>query len=269
MTDTADAATNAAGVAAPAVNAPQVTESAPVANDAGTAPKPDDGFTRRIDELTKIRRDEERARQAAERDRDHWREMALRHSQRQEPEKADTGPKSLADFEYDDVKYQSYLFQEAEKRAVSAAEKRLREQQENEKSERRVSTFKQRITEFSKSVKDFEEKVFADSNPVSPAMREIFEESEEGPALAYYLANNRDIAIDIARLSEKKAAHALGRIEERLIAERQKPVKKVSDAPAPPPKLDGSGDPKIDKDPKDMNQSEFEKWRKKFISARR
>lgn len=260
-----DAATNAAGESAPAVSPSQVTESAPVANGPGAAAKPDDGFTRRIDELTGKWR-------STERDRDHWREMALRNQRQQEParkpQEQDTKVKTLSDFEYDESKYQSYLFEETEKRAVAAAEKRLKEQDEQASRQKVQAKFKQRIDEFSKTNPDFHEKVFHHANPVSEAMREFFEDSEEGPAVALYLASNQTIAQEIARMPARYADRELVRIEAKLIADRAAAAKTVSTAPPPPPTLDGA-DPKVEKAPKDMSDNEFAKWRKKHIAARR
>lgn len=266
-----DAATNAAGTTAPAVTPSQVTESAPVANGPGVTAKPD-GLSSRIDELTGKWRNEERSRQTVERDRDYWREQALRNQRQPEPapkpQEQPTQVKTLSDFEYDDSKYQSYLFEETEKRAVAAAEKRLKEQDEQVSRQRRQSTFQQRMSDFEKNAPDFREKVLSHANPVSDAMRDVFEASEEGPAVAYYLASNLTIADKIARMPPLDAARELGRIEAKLIADRAAAAKTVSTAPPPPPKLDGA-DPKVEKAPAEMNDNEFAKWRKKHIASRR
>lgn len=263
------AATNAAGDSIAPES--QVPESAPGAE--ASKPK-EDGFTKRIDELTKNWRETERKaleaeRRAEERERDaaYWRDQVLRQ-QSSKPEPVQQ-TKTLADFEYDDSKYQAYLFDQAEQRAVQAAERKLKEQQETDVKERRKATFAQRESEFSKSAPDYREKTRSAIFPVSEAMAEVFAESEEGPAVAYYLANNLDQADRIARMSPLAAARELGRVEAKLIAEREKAAKKVSDAPPPPPKIEGSGDPKVEKDPSDMTDAEFAKWRKRQIAQRR
>jgi hypothetical protein len=237
-------------------------------NEADPSPavaKADDDVTDRVrsrfDELTKNWR-------TAERDRDHWRELALRNQQQPEPARpepaVDTKPKTLADFEYDEGKYQAYLFAETEKRAVTAAERRLQQQAERDTAERRKATFVQREQEFSKDKPDYLEKTRDPRVPITPAMAEVMGESEDGPALAYYLANNLPIADQIARLPPLAAARELGRIEMKLAAEREKAkdAKKVSDAPPPAPRLEGSGDatPKPSPDSADSDKLSNEDW---------
>jgi hypothetical protein len=237
MTDET-AATNAA----PDAIAPesQVAESAPAA-DAG---KEKDSFSQRIDELTRIRREEERARQNAERERDHWREMAMR-TQQPSPKSEDDKVKTLADFEYDDAKYQTYLFEQAEKRAVSAAEKRLKEEQAKAKAEERKRGFLNKASEFEKSNKDFWEKARA-LPQFSDELLEDIADLDDSPSVVYYLANNLPLADQIARLPPRAAARELGRIEAKLTAEKEKiAAAKVSKTPDPPPKVEGHGDPHI------------------------
>src|SRR5690349_1903172 len=138
MTDET-AATNAAPAAIAAES--QVAESAPAPEKAPEQ----DGFTKRIDELTKNWRDTERradeaARSAdeARRDAQYWRDQALRAQQPPNaPQAATEEVKTLADFGYDEAKYQTHLIEQVEKRAVKAAEKRLREQQETDTKAKR------------------------------------------------------------------------------------------------------------------------------------
>ena len=232
---------------------------------------------KKFNKLTEHRRSAERRAQETERKADeaareaqYWREQALRAQQPKElVREAESQVKTLADFEYDDAKYQSYVLEQAEKRAVAAAEKRLKDQGETDARERRKATFVQRETEFAKTAADYREKTRSASFPVSDAMAEVFAESEEGPAVAYYLANNLNLADSIARMQPLAAARELGRIEAKLISEREKAAKTVSNAPPPPPKIDGAGDPKVDKDPKDMTDVEFAKWRRKQIAQRK
>jgi hypothetical protein len=223
-----------------------VTEAeTPEVNEAESSPakaesKPDEAVDRvrsRIDELTKYRRE-------AERDRDYWREQAMRQApapvKATEPEPVSTA-KTLADFEFDEAKYQSYLFTEAEKRAVAAAERRIREQQDQEKAGRRKSEFERRESDYSKSVEDYIEVTRNPAVPINSDMAQVIAESDDGPALAYYLGKNVEIAERISQLSPLAAAREMGRIEAKLAAEREKAKEKtVSKAPAPTPKLEAT-----------------------------
>lgn len=187
------------------------------------------GIQRRFDELTRLRRE-------AERNAEHWREMAMRGQPKPEP---DSTPKTLADFQYDEAKYQQYLFSTAETRAVAAAKRELQQQAQQENQTRRSQSFTKLEEQFAKKQSDYYDVTRNDGLTISTAMAEAIAESDEGPALAYHLGKNPEIAEQIARLSPYAAARELGRIEERLRTEREKakaPV--VSKAPPPPPKIE-------------------------------
>jgi len=237
-----------------------VADPSPAVTDANDKPK---GVGKRIDELTRNWRE-------TERDRDYWRDLAMR-SQSPQPETPKPAPeerlKTLADFEYDDAKYQSYILDEAAKRGEAAADNRLKAQQEREAAERRKSSFKSRSIEFAKTLDDFESTVRNPRLHITADMAEVIEDSDDGPALAYHLGKNPDVADKIAQLPPKAAARELGKIEARLAFEREKAkeakdANKVSKAPSPPPKFEAS-DPKVEKDPKDWTDADFAKWRKK------
>lgn len=261
------AAANA--VEAPIASESQVTESAPVVAKTDVSSEPE-WFTKRFDELTRQRHDADRRAIAAERDRDSWRDQAQKGQQ--PATKVDTASKTLADFEYDEVKYRDYLQEDlklaATTAATKAAKQALKEEQEREKASSRKQSYAKRAQEFSKANPDFTSKVSAENLPISKAMAEVIEESDEGPALAYYLANNESIAESIYEMSPLVAARAMGRIEQKLIAEREKPVKKVSEAPPPVPKIEAAGDPVVDKAIEDMTPAEFRKLRKRQIAQR-
>lgn len=241
----------------------QVAESAPAANDTGVKPEK---FSERVDELTRYRRE-------AERDRDYWRELALRNQQPQPQPKAeppkDTTPKTLADFEYDEGKYQAYVLEQAEKRSVEAAQRLLREEQDRESRSRREASFKSRETEFAKTVQDYDSVVRNPRLSITSQMAEAIKDSDDGPALAYHLGKNPEIAEKIAQLPPIAAARELGKIEARLAHEReQAKPEKVSKAPPPPPKVEGSDagnvSVKVD-DPESDNLSDAEWTRRRNL----
>lgn len=211
----------------------QTAESSPAATQDSEVAEVK-GIQRRFDELTRLRRE-------AERNAEHWREMAMRSQPAPEP---DATPKTLADFQYDEAKYQQYLFSTAETLAIAAAKRELQQQVQQENQTRRTQSFTKLENDFAKKQADYFEVTRSDDLRISSAMAEAIAESEEGPALAYHLGKNPEIAEQIARRSPYAAARELGRIEERLRTEREKakaPV--VSKAPPPAPKLgatDGS-----------------------------
>lgn len=251
---------------------PSTTEAAPT--PAPEPAKPDPSVTASGEKLDRVTRNW----RALEKDRDYWRELAVANSRKpqdsppaaSEPAKADR-LRTLADFEYDEGRYQTYLFEQTAVRATEVAERRLKEASERDAAQRRQASFTTREAKYAEGVEDYYEVTRDQSVPITTTMAEVIAESDDGPALAYHLAKNVAVAEQIARLSPLAAARELGRIEARLANEREKAEaekKRVSQAPPPPPKVEGA-DAKVEKDPSEMTDLEFKKWREKQITARR
>ncbi|MBK9497735.1 MAG: hypothetical protein IPO08_25135 [Xanthomonadales bacterium] len=223
-------------VASP-TTADETPEPEASADDAGKAePK---GVGKRIDELTRNWRQ-------TERDRDYWRELAMRGQQAEKP--ADTAPPTapvsiptLAEFEYDENKYQAALLQYTEAVAERKVEAVLKAERDRQAQEATQKTWKQRESEFKAKTPDYE--TVAYYAPLSNEVVSLVVESEVGPELAYYLGKNPELAQTISQLPERAAAREIGKLESRLEAQRTtpkpapaKPV--VSQAPPPPPKIE-------------------------------
>lgn len=254
-------------VAAPVVSEETQEQAPPAAN----GKEPDPNVTangERLDRQTRNWR-------ALERDRDHWREMAMRHAKPPEPPPAPPSEtaKTLADFNYDEAQYLSYLRKTTTNEAVQAARRELEQERQREEQQRRVQSFRQRETAFSKSTPDYFEVTRDEGIQITSPMAEAIAESDEGPAVAYHLAKNPDIAANIASLSPASQIRELGRLEAKLIAEREKAKEKaVTKAPAPPPKIEAvepavtisPDDPASDK----LSSEEWFKRRDKQIAKR-
>ncbi len=200
---------------------------------------------------------------ATERDRDYWKSVAQR-TQAGTPAAGATGQppqgappqeeplKTLADFEYRENEYQAYLFQRAEQRAVRAAQAELQKEQSRRSATQTHQAYMAKEAEFVREneIQDFQQTVYREDLPISAAMAQVLMESESGPALAYYLGKNPDIAQVIAQLPPLAAARELGRLESRLAHEREtaKP-RTVTQAPPPPKKIEGSGSPSVSAKP--------------------
>ncbi len=229
--------------------APAVSDSAPeqtteVVKPVET-PKPQESepewFTKRFGEITAKYRE-------TERERDYLRQQ-LQLRDQQQPKQAEK-PKTLADFEYDETKFHSYMVEQAREAAKEAAREANNERRTQESNAARARKFQEREIAFEKETKDYRE--VAHYAPISNEVAEIIQDLEAGPELAYFLGKHRDIALTISDLPPHIAAVELGRIDARLAQERKakaeafekaKLEKAVSNAPAPTPKLDGAGDP--------------------------
>lgn len=272
MTDTDLQAVEPAIAATP----PEVVEpveSAPTPDQPQEAPEPEKprGVQKRLDELTRNWREAER------------REKVLLDllNQRTTPEppapqQQDSRPKTLADFEYDEGKYQTYLFEQATAKATEAARKELEQERARAAAEQRKSTFQRRESDFAKTNPDYLEVTRDPSVPITNAMAEVIAESEDGPAVAYYLAKNIAEAERIAGMGQVAQARELGRIEATLAFERkqaEEAKKRVSQAPPPAPKLEGvTASTTIDPASPEADKLSFKEWsrlRNKQLAKRR
>lgn len=203
------------------------TESQEVTQEAepseSSTEKQQNGFQKRIDELTRQRYEAERRAQEYER--------LLQERQPQEPEPM----KSLEDFDYDDAKYAKYLTELAETRAVAAAERRMQEKVEAERAHRVAAEFRSREEAFAKEAKDYLQVTRSESVPITKGIVDAIQGSDEGPAVLYYLGKNPEIAYNVALMDPITQARELGRIEQRLISQRERST--VTTAPEPPPKI--------------------------------
>jgi hypothetical protein len=233
-------------------------------NDAGEEAiedKPRGGFQRRIKELAD--------------DRNHWRELALRNATPAPVEApiaaAPVKMPTLEDHGYDEAKYQAAMIEFVDRRAEERVDRRLSEVEQKRAEQTRVETFATRQQEFAKVNPDFEDRVLRDPTlPITTAMRDVIIDSPSGPEIAYYLATNREQAEQIARLPAHLAALEMGRIEGRISAIKEVKVRPpaVTKAPPPPPQIEAS-DAQVEKDPAQMTDKEFAKWRSRQIAQRR
>lgn len=252
--------------------APVTTDSAPVktVETPAKAESEPEWFTKRFGEMTaRIHHTESRA-QAAER-RAAELEQRLQQQAPKEVEKA----KTLEDFGFDDGKYQEYIREVARSEARAASDERDRERHTQATAASRARKFQERAVAFEKDTPDYRN--VAHYAPINDAVAEIIQDLESGPELAYYLGKHRDIALTLNDLPPHVAAVELGRIDARLSADKAakaaaldeaKKSKAVSGAPPPAPKLDGNN-AAVEKEPSEMTDKEFAKWRAKQIAQRR
>lgn len=243
-------------------------DSSPAAKSPSDKPaKPQEsGEQLRIKELTRRLREAERR---ADRLLNVAEERGRVPTQPQaQPQPQTSSRKTLKDFNYDETAYSEHLVNEAANRAASVAEQKAREQTKQQAAATRRAAYDARAATFAQSVEDFDE-VIRGEWACSEPMAEAIEESEEGPAVAFYLAKNPELSAKLAQLSPIQVGRELARIEDRLVAERKAASQKsVSQAPPPPPKVEGSEATNLERDPKKMTQKQFNKWREGFIGKR-
>lgn len=252
-TVSAETQTTEQQVAQPETEAP--AGSADTAEDAGAdpdAPKGRGGFQKRISELTAARRE-------TERDRDYWRDMAMRTHAQPPQEQKPTGPAPLPadlaarvgqpprpeDFpagEFDPKFIAAVARHEILSEAATEAAKQREAANRRAAQERttRISTsWQEKAAAAAASYPDFADVVMQPDVPVTEHMAEVMADLDGGAHVAYYLGKNPTEARRIANLPPMRQATELGKIEVRLDAQRA--ARAVSTAPPPPKTLNGQG----------------------------
>lgn len=238
--------------------------AAPDSGDAPAKPRKKPGVHQRIDELT-------RARYEAEREAQYWREQAMRQQPQQPaPSGGDPAP-ATASAAADEPTLESCDFDVAEfnRRHYQW----LREQErKQEQAQQRQRTLAERVEAFRAEHPDYDQVAHNPQVPITKAMAEEIIETDNPPAIAYYLGQNPQEAAQIAQMSERAMIRAIGRIEAKLSAQAAPPPaqptpKTVTRAPAPVTTLSG-GAPAVTKSPDQMTQREYEQWRREQRAAK-
>lgn len=242
-------------------------ESSPAVED-NDEEKTRSSFEERIDKLTQNWRETERAMTVLEQENEGLRKKLLEIPEKVEPFK------TLADFDYDESKYQSYLGPEIDRRATAAAERVAKGFQSKNSAEARQQDFRAREKEYSKTVKDYHEVVYGTTDgqrnwAASDVMVAELQAMESGEEVAYYLAKHPEEALSMYKAPDRIAIGRMAVLAATLKSEKGKAkVKSATKAPPPPLKIEGS-DPGLEKGYREsMTDAEFAKKRRKEIAQR-
>lgn len=240
-------------------------DPAPAVAEADATPKPDK-VQERFDKLTREKYDALR-----ERDQERYQREQL-YARLEALEKANTKPVAPTNYPtaesvgYDDDKLAKAREEYDDKRLEEKLNAKLEAERHKQSTAQRQQAFLDRQKEFIKSQPDYVEKVLRNLDlPISASMTDIIMGRERGPAIALYLADHSDDARQIAALEVTDQAYEIGRIEAKLETVKAVPAKPaVSQAPPPAPKIEAA-ESKVEKHPTEMNQTEFNKWRRRFM----
>jgi len=134
--------------------------------------------------------------------------------------------------------------------AQSEQERQRQEQAQHE------AKLRDNLNKAAAKYEDFEDVVTNPEIPITLAMRDAIGESDIGGDIAYHLGTNVQEAVRIANLSPIAQVRAILDLESKLKA----PKKVTTDAPAPIVPNAGKG--KVAKDPGQMTDAEYAKWRR-------
>jgi hypothetical protein len=186
------------------------------------------GFERRVAKLTAKARE-------AEQEREYWKKLAMEGGAKPQPATESQEEREPTFEDYNDINaFGRAMSAYAAKKAVREA---LQERDTKRDVQSKQTSYQQKVAEFKKVTPDFDE-VFADLDDVhiAPELTQGIVESDLGPQIAYYLAQNLDVVDKLNRLPAHKRLVELGKLEARLEKkETPAPVapKTVSSAPAP------------------------------------
>jgi hypothetical protein len=220
-------------------------DSAPAAAETGKSGKPAHSadLQERFDKLTREKYEGlSRAERAEYRAQELERRLAELEStaKTQQVAPADEYP-TLESVGYDEVAHRkavdAYYANRTGTAAEQAAKRALAAEREAEQRRQADIAWNRKEAEFIKSKPDYAEKVIEGIRtrqlPITADMANAISADENGPAVAYWLAENKDKAAAIAQLPSHLQAIEIGRIAGRLEAIKAAAPPPVSKAPPP------------------------------------
>jgi len=231
-------------------------ESSNSDTDGDTTAKPKSkGVQKRIDELVRQRSD-------VERDRDYWRELAMKS---QEPEamepQAPEIPPMPRDVDFDTVEDYQAAVSERDQTIIDLAVGRVQSQQQETQQQtteqERALKFNQAVEKLSETHPDAKSLIYGrDSAAISPEMAETLLNLDNSAQVAYELASKPEVAYRISQLDSSLQKIEIGKLSATVSLPQPKTI---SQAPAPVKTLGTNGEP-AKPDPSKMD---IETWMKK------
>ena len=172
---------------------------------------------------------------------------------------------SLADFDYDETKYQQAVVQYNAQLNAQTVQEAMGQQQSAQlqhlNAQKQIISeeqFKEKSKDFALDYPDYQEKVtsptFQQSEFVASTIVNSF---DNGPAVAYWLASNPQQAARVNQMSDMDAMKALTTIS-TVLSIAKRPVQ-TTNAPTPSKPVAAKG--KVSKDPDKMSPDEYAKFR--------
>jgi hypothetical protein len=229
--------------------------------------KPKKGFQKRIDKLTKQRREKEL-------EAEYWRNEALRAQKNQEQKPADqpTQDKEGQPKEEDFDDYMDFVRAEAQwtvKQEFKAVEEKKRTEAQKRNRQEQQKEFAERLNSFRGETPDFDEVIDSvEDAHMSLSVSEAISTSEVPGQLMYELAQNPKELERLNSLSDIAAIRAIGKLEAKFSATETKP-KPTTKAPKPLKTVGSGTGVKVVKDlgSEDISFKEYEAARNKQLNG--
>ena len=212
--------------------------------------KPNPKLERRFSEITKQR---EAAREEARREREARESLEARLKELEA--KVSPPAQAQADDLGEEPKPEQFsdMYEYAKALAEYTADKKLMERDKEEKARKaaaeqevKFKAWADRVNAAKTELPDFDDMVQSSDVRVSDPVRDAIIESEHGPRILYYLAENSEFAKKLGEMSVVSAVREIGKIEARFVRDAKESAPEVkavavkSKAPAPITPLRGA-----------------------------
>jgi len=199
--------------------------------------KPNHKLEKRFSEITKQR---EAAREEARREREARESLELKLRELENSRKPEV--RESINQEPDASQF-SDMYEYAKALTDYRVEQKLREYKQNEEKakielaqKKKYESWVEKINETRKEIEDFDEMINSADVKVSNEVKETIIESEVGPKILYYLAENPEVAEKLQDMSLTSAIRMIGKIEAKFEKTEDAPkIEKAIKSKAPAP----------------------------------
>lgn len=152
---------------------------------------------------------------------------------------------TLEQFNYDAAAYQKAVTDWAANNVASQARQQIQKELRQQHEQEIIGAYNQRLNGFMETHPDFQQAVAPLQTILPEPVQFAILAHPNGPEIAYHVANDDDLAFQLASIQPHLAAAAVERIASRMTAAPQvpqqptTPIRPVSQAPAPVPTVSG------------------------------
>lgn len=150
---------------------------------------------------------------------------------------------------------ESWVERRATEKAKAETQAEFTKQQQDSRAKTLLDAYRDREASFEADHPDYQDLVYSDDVKITPVMSQAILEAEDGPAIAYHLGQNPEMAERIAGLTPAQQAIELGRLSVKLAT----PPPKPKPEPIRPLNTRNSAGPKS---PTEMTMDEYAEYRK-------
>ena len=193
-------------------------------------------------------------------------QVAYLQSQYQQPEQTPRAYPRLEEYDYDEgrhqqavLEYTSSVNQQNVQQVMTQQQQAQIAQLESQKAQIAQTVFVEKANDFAIDYPDFQQRLSSPDFHQSDFVAREIVDMDNGPAVAYYLSNNPNIANAINRKSDRDALKDLTKISTALAINSRRRSANTTNAPTPSKTVTPKG--KVSKDPDKMSPEEYRRHR--------